>query len=153
MASGVQIAQAALSAMEAIIAGARQTGELVGALGRDIERQIGAIGEMGKASDSIAEMSQSISAATEEQTTNARQVARAIENVNELTQQAASAAEEMSGATEELSGLAQKLQGLVEQFRLGEESAADRNEERPAAAGALPDSAAEAGREATLLPL
>ena len=65
-------------------------------------------------------MSQSISAATEEQTTNARQVAKAIENVNELTQQAACAAEEMSGATGELSGLAQKLQGLVEQFKLAE---------------------------------
>jgi methyl-accepting chemotaxis protein len=44
----------------------------------------------------ISEMSQSISAATEEQTTNAKQVSKAIENVNELTQQAASAAEEMT---------------------------------------------------------
>jgi methyl-accepting chemotaxis protein len=69
-------------------------------------------------------MSQSISAATEEQTTNAKQVAKAIENVNELTQQAASAAEEMSAATEELSGLAQTMQRLVEQFRLNEEAGA-----------------------------
>jgi methyl-accepting chemotaxis protein len=67
-------------------------------------------------------MSQSISAATEEQTTNAKQVAKAIENVNELTQQASSAAEEMSAATEELSGLAQAMQRLVEQFRLNEET-------------------------------
>jgi methyl-accepting chemotaxis protein len=66
-------------------------------------------------------MSQSISAATEEQTTNAKQVAKAIENVNELTQQAASSAEEMSAATEELSTLAQQMQRLVEQFRLSEE--------------------------------
>ncbi|HSV94114.1 MAG TPA: hypothetical protein VLH81_13615, partial [Desulfobacterales bacterium] len=40
--------------------------------------------------------------------------------VNELTQQAASAAEEMSAATTELSGLAQRLQTLVEQFRLSD---------------------------------
>ena len=76
---------------------------------------------MTKATESVSEMSQSISAATEEQTTNAKQVSKAIENVNELTQQAAGAAEEMSASTEELSSLAQTLQRLVEQFRLSEE--------------------------------
>jgi methyl-accepting chemotaxis protein len=118
---GVEIAQAALSAMEAIIEGAKKTNEMIGALAGDIEQQIGAIKEVAKATESISEMSQSISAATEEQTTNAKQVAKAIENVNELTQQAASASEEMSAATEELSTLAQQMQRLVEQFRLSEE--------------------------------
>jgi hypothetical protein len=116
--SGVEIAQAALQAMQGIIAGAEKSNQMVGALAADIEQQIGSIREVAKATESISEMSQSISAATEEQTTNAKQVAKAIENVNELTQQAASAAEQMSGATEELSGLAQSLQKLVEQFRL-----------------------------------
>ncbi len=117
---GVEIAQAALSAMEAIIAGAQKTNEVVSALTADIEQQIGAIKEVAKATESISEMSQSISAATEEQTTNAKQVSKAIESVNELTQQAASAAEEMSAATEELSSLAQALQQQVEQFKLSE---------------------------------
>ena len=117
----MEIAQAALLSMEAIIAGSRRTNEMVEALAVDIGQQVDSIRETGKATDSIAEMSQSISAATEEQTTNARQVARAIENVNELTQQAASAAEEMSSATEELSSLAQSLQRLVEQFRLSQD--------------------------------
>ena len=119
VASGVQIAQGALTAMEAIIAGAKKANEMVEALAADLAQQMGAIREMGKATDSISEMSQSISAATEEQTTNAKQVSKAIENVNELTQQAASAAEEMSSATEELSSLAQSLQKLVEQFKVG----------------------------------
>ena len=65
-------------------------------------------------------MSQSISAATEEQTTNSKQVSKAIENVNEITQQAASAAEEMASSTEELSGMAQQLQGLVARFKVDE---------------------------------
>ncbi len=121
VAAGVQIAGAALAGMEAIIGGAKKTHAVVEALSHDMGRQTGAIGELGKATDSIAEMSQSIRAATEEQTTNARQVAKAIENVNELTQQAAGAAEEMSGATQELSGLARSLQRLVEQFRLAED--------------------------------
>ncbi len=65
--------------------GAQKTHAVVEALSHDMGRQTGAIGELGKATDSIAEMSQSIRAATEEQTTNARQVAKAIENANELT--------------------------------------------------------------------
>jgi len=120
--AGVEIAQAALNAMEAIIGGAEKTNEMVSALTTDIEQQVGAIKEVAKATESISEMSQSISAATEEQTTNAKQVAKAIENVNELTQQAASAAEEMSAATEELSTLAQQMQRLVEQFKLSDEA-------------------------------
>ena len=120
VAAGVQIAQAALAAMESIIGGARKTNQMVEELAADIGQQLGAIGEMSKAGDSISEMSQSISAAAEQQTTNARQVAKAIENVNELTQQAASAAEEMRGATEGLSGLAQGLKKLLEQFKLAE---------------------------------
>ena len=120
--SGVEIAQAALTAMQEIIQGARSTNEMVGALSADIEQQINAIRELAKATESISEMSQSISAATEEQTTNARQVAKAIENVNELTQQAAGAAEEMTATTEELSTLAQQMQRLVELFKLSEKS-------------------------------
>ncbi len=65
-------------------------------------------------------MSQSISAATEEQSSNAKQTSKAIESVNEITQQAASAAEEMAASTEELSGMAQQLQGIVAQFKIEE---------------------------------
>ncbi|HTP59877.1 MAG TPA: methyl-accepting chemotaxis protein, partial [Spirochaetia bacterium] len=114
--SGVQIAQAALEAMQAIIAGAEKSNRMVAALASDIEQQVGAIREVAKATQTISDMSQSITAATEEQTTNARQVAKAIENVNELTQQAAAGAEEMSAATEELSTLAAHMQRLMEQF-------------------------------------
>ncbi len=123
--SGVEIAQAALTAMDEIIQGARSTNEMVGALSADIEQQINAIRELAKATESISEMSQSISAATEEQTTNAKQVAKAVENVNELTQQAAGAAEEMSATTEELSTLAQQMQRLVELFKLSEKRESD----------------------------
>jgi methyl-accepting chemotaxis protein len=142
---GVQIAQAALEAMQAIIAGAEKSNQMVAALAADIQQQVGALRELNKATGSISEMSQSISAATEEQTTNAKQVAKAIENVNELTQQAASAAEQMSAATEELSSLAQGMQRLVEQFRLNEEA---RGDQTPARA-ALPQPSAPASAEVT----
>ncbi len=63
-------------------------------------------------------MSQSISAATEEQTSNAKQVSRAVENVNQVTQDRGSAAEEMSAATEQLAVMAQELQKLTSQFKI-----------------------------------
>jgi methyl-accepting chemotaxis protein len=121
VATGVQIAEATLKAMDMIIDGSKKTGQMIEALSGDLQQGLNGIKEVGKAAESISEMSQSISAATEQQSTNSKQVSKAIENVNELTQQAASAAEEMSAATVELSGLAQKLQGLVEQFKLSSE--------------------------------
>jgi methyl-accepting chemotaxis protein len=115
---GVATAETALGSMRAIMEGARKNDETVAALAGDIQQQVTALGEVAKATGSIAEMSQSISAATEEQTTNARQVAKAVENVNEITQQNAGSAEEMSAATAELAGLAQQLQKLVERFKV-----------------------------------
>ena len=121
--NGVKVAEGALGAMNAIIAGAQKTNKAVSALSSRILVQIESIEGVAALTESITDMSRSISAATEEQTTNARQVAIAVENVNELTQQAAGAAGQMSDATVELTGLAQKLKGLVEQFVLGGETA------------------------------
>jgi methyl-accepting chemotaxis protein len=118
--AGVETARGALGAMDGIIAGARITSETVAALTLEIEQSLNAIAETGKATDAISEMSQSISAATAEQSMNARQVAKSIEHINELTQSAASAAEQMSAATGEMTGLAGQLQKLVDQFQLAE---------------------------------
>jgi len=116
--AGVEIAQGALAAMDGIISGARVTSETVAALDTELGQSLNALAELSRATETISQMSSSISAATAEQTVNAKQVARAIENVNEVTQGAASAAEQMSAATEQMTGLAAKLQTLVDQFQL-----------------------------------
>jgi len=90
----------------------------IGGLSESMNQQLQAVKELAKALENVNEMSQSISAATEEQTTNAKQVSRAVENVNELTQAAATAAEQMSASTVQLSGMAQQLQKLVAQFKI-----------------------------------
>ncbi|HUJ76475.1 MAG TPA: CZB domain-containing protein, partial [bacterium] len=77
-----------------------------------------AIKELAKALENVSEMSQSISASTEEQTTNAKQVSLAVEGVNEITQSAASAAEEMSASTEQLTTMAQDLRSMMGQFKI-----------------------------------
>jgi methyl-accepting chemotaxis protein len=119
-AAGVEIAHAALDSMNAIIAGARKTDELVASVANDLSRQGGAIGGVLESTDAISTLSQDISVATEEQTTNARQVAIAIEGAAVLTQKAAEAAERMAMANEDLSGLAGTLKELVSQFHLAE---------------------------------
>jgi methyl-accepting chemotaxis protein len=83
---------------------------------------VATIAGLSSALTEVTAMSQSISAAAGEQTLNARQVARAVESVNEITQGAATTAEEMSSSTEQLSGLSQELQQLVAQFKIGAEA-------------------------------
>ncbi len=120
VANGVKVAQGALEAINAIIAGAQDAHKAVGALSDRIQTQIQSIAAAAAAAESINEMSQGISAATEEQTTNARQVATAVENVNDLTQQAATVADRMIGGTVELTNLARQLKALVEQFSIAD---------------------------------
>jgi methyl-accepting chemotaxis protein len=116
--SGVDTAQGALVAMSQIIDGAEKSTGMVATLGREVQESVTALGELAHATVDISDMSQSISAATEEQTINTKQVASAVESINEVTQQAASAAEQMSGSTKQLSVLATHLLSLVEQFKL-----------------------------------
>ncbi len=122
--TGVEIAQAALGAMDGIIEGARRTGEMVAALAQEVTQSTDALGKASRASDAIGEVSRSISVATEEQSTGARQVAAAVENVNGMTQSVSSSAEQLSAATQQLSGLAAQLQSMVGTFQLAGNAAA-----------------------------
>jgi methyl-accepting chemotaxis protein len=140
--NGVKVAQGALEAMNAIIAGAQNTNQAIVALSSRIQAQIRSIAAVASAIDSVTEMSHSISAATEEQTTNARQVATAMENVNDLTQQAAAAAGEMSDGTTELANLAQQLKRLVEEFAVGDGKGVDGAGSGPSALAGKPRLAA-----------
>jgi len=117
---GVEVAQGSRSAMEQIRAVSQKVKDLIAGLSESMSRQVGAVRDLSNSLSGVSEKSQSISAATEEQTTNARQVSRAMETVNELTQAAAAAAEELSGSTEQLSTMAQELQRMVAQFRIQE---------------------------------
>jgi len=121
--SGMRTASESRAAMDAIIEGSRTTSTMVEGLGGELSRGVTAIGEVTTAMGNISEMSSSISAATEQQSVNAKQVARAIENVNELTQQAAASAVGMSGATADLSAMARALEDLVTRFRGAETTA------------------------------
>jgi hypothetical protein len=67
----------------------RRGSEMISGLSLSINGQVGSVKEPTKALADGAEISSSISAATEEQTTNAKKVSSAMENVNEVTQSTA----------------------------------------------------------------
>jgi ABC-type transporter Mla subunit MlaD len=62
-------------------------------------------------------MSQNISAATEEQSTNAKHVSKAIEDINGVVQDSAASAEAVSQSTGQLAEMAKQLRGLIAQFK------------------------------------
>jgi len=115
---GVQTAKRSQLAMEQIRAASQQVNETITALVDSMGQQVSIVTDLSKALTNVAEMSQGISGATEEQTINARQVSQAVETVTELTQSAATSAAEMSSATEKLLLMAQELNRLVAQFRI-----------------------------------
>jgi methyl-accepting chemotaxis protein len=128
---GVQTANGSQDAMEQIRVSSQKVQEMIAGLSRSMESQVEAMKTLSTALAAVSEMSLNISAATGEQSANARQVSRAVENVNELTQAAASSAEELSSSTEELSAMAQKLTKMMGKFKIAGREAAPAYSIRP----------------------
>jgi len=115
---GVQTARGSQLAMEQIRAASQKVKDMIAGLASSMTRQASAVTDLNGALATVSEMSRSISAATEEQTTNARQVSMAVESVSDLTQGAASSAEQVSAATAQLASMAQELQKLMAQYKV-----------------------------------
>jgi methyl-accepting chemotaxis protein len=140
---GVKTAKSSQLAMEQIRAASQQVNETITTLAESMGQQVAAITDLSGSLSNVTEMSQGISNATAEQTVNARQVSKAVETVNDLTQSAAASAEQMSTATEKLFLMAQELNNLVARFRI---SRAETDAEAPALeseAGSEPQPRAE----------
>ena len=116
--NGVRVASDSQEAMALIRTASGQVSGMIGELADAVTRQVVSVSAATGSLSGVEGLSQEISSATEEQATNARQVALAVEHVNDLTQAAASAAEQMSAATERLSGMARELQEATARFRV-----------------------------------
>ncbi len=66
-----------------------------------------------------SDLVQEINAASNEQSTGATQINKAIQQLDQVIQQNASAAEEMASTSQELSGQAQQLMGTISFFKTG----------------------------------
>ena len=81
---GVEIARGSKSAMEGIRTSPQRVKEMIAGLSESISQQVMAVDDLAKSLDGVIEMSRSISTATEEQATNAKQTSTAMEAVGEL---------------------------------------------------------------------
>jgi methyl-accepting chemotaxis protein len=69
-----------------------------------------------------SDLVQEINAASEEQSTGAIQINKAMEQLNSITQQSASSSEELAATAEEMSSQAEQLQQLMAFFKLDREA-------------------------------
>jgi len=70
-----------------------------------------------------SDLVQEITAASQEQSSGAAQINIAMGQMNQITQQNASASEELAATAEEMNAQASQLQELISYFRLGEQAA------------------------------
>ncbi|NMC49160.1 MAG: HAMP domain-containing protein [Desulfovibrio sp.] len=84
---------------------AARAGDLLGKLVPDIQK--------------TADLVQEINAASQEQSTGAGQVNKALQQLDQVIQQNAAASEELASTAEELSAQAEQLQATISYFRLG----------------------------------
>ena len=101
---------------------------MISELAEAIHNQIDSINEVSRGLSDISEMSQNISAATEEQTTNAKHVSLAVEDNNKVVQETALSAEVVSDAAGKLVGMSEQLSDLVAEFKV---LSADEDEDAP----------------------
>src|SRR6201999_2577162 len=93
-----------------------------------------------------AELVQEVSAASREQTTGIEQTNKALQELDQVTQQNAAAAEELSAASDELAGQAKHMLAAVSFFKLGKLDEATRTQRSDTGAAAPSKSSANRGR-------
>lgn len=82
------------------------------------EEQLTGFKQVADALQTVNELAQAIASSSEEQSSTTEEMGKTVEGVNQITQESASSAEEMASSTEELSSQAESLKKVVGQFRI-----------------------------------
>jgi len=104
---------------------AKEIGGLAGSSVRIAERSAASLTQLVPSIHKTAELVQEVSAASNEQSTGVAQINQAMSLLDQITQQNASAAEELSATAEELAGQAKTLRQRMEIFTLATSRTAD----------------------------
>lgn len=102
---------------------AQEIGELASSSVVMAERAGKLLDEIVPSISKTSDLVQEITAASMEQSVGVNQINDAMDKLNQITQQNASAAEELASTAEEINGEAEELSQLMTFFRLGNESA------------------------------
>ncbi|MCL2004894.1 MAG: methyl-accepting chemotaxis protein [Planctomycetaceae bacterium] len=104
---------------------ARETSELIGKSGHEIEKGAEVASHTSEVLDTIVEQVKqmteligSIAIASNEQASGVNQVSSGLQQIDQVTQQNTASAEESAGVANEMNSLARNLQELVGQFKL-----------------------------------
>ena len=98
---------------------AKEIGDLAGSSVRIAERSTSSLTQLVPSIHKTAELVQEVSAASNEQSSGVAQINQAMSLLDQITQQNASAAEELSATAQELAGQAKTLRQRMEIFTLG----------------------------------
>lgn len=98
---------------------AQEIGELASGIVEKAESAGKLLDQIVPAISKTSDLVQEISAASSEQSTDVRQINTAMGQLNQITQQNASASEELAATAEEMSGQAMQLQDLMVFFKVG----------------------------------
>lgn len=87
-------------------------------IGAGTQEQSSGSTQIAKASENLREITQEISSAMSEQATSAEQIVKTMEKMREMIQQNASASTQLASSSEEMRAQAEKFQGIVGRFVL-----------------------------------
>jgi methyl-accepting chemotaxis protein len=87
-------------------------------IGAATQEQSGGSAQIAKAAENLREITQEISSATHEQASAAEQTVRTMEKMREMIQQNASGTTELASSAEEMSAQAERFQQTISRFAL-----------------------------------
>jgi methyl-accepting chemotaxis protein len=106
---------------------AERSAKAAGEINELSKKSVSVAGDAGKRLDELvpdikktAELIQEISAASNEQSSGAEQIAKGVTQMDTVVQQNASSSEELAATAEELAGQAMNLSGIISFFKTGE---------------------------------
>lgn len=115
---GVKLSAQVAEMIENVVTSINQAANLTSQTGTATEEQAKAASEIAKAMENLNRITQEITAAMDEQSSGAGQVSKALANISQVAQENATGAKEAREAVKELAQQAQGLQEMVAEFKL-----------------------------------
>lgn len=115
---GVELSKQVDSTLKDIELNVAEVDKYAKEIGAGTQEQSSGSTQIAKASENLREITQEISSAMSEQSTSAEQIVKTMEKMREMVQQNASASTQLASSSEEMRTQAEKFQGIVGRFVL-----------------------------------
>jgi methyl-accepting chemotaxis protein len=116
--SGAELVENTAAALRKIIDNVQGTARIMDDIAKSAVELTGSSDNVRKEVVEVNRMSEEISVMMEEQSISSNEIIKAIDSINQITQQVASGSEELAAGSEELSSQAEVLSEIVQRFKL-----------------------------------